>query len=423
MRNKSALAHVSVNDKSLCPSCKGNHHLYQCNAFLKLPVEERINKVSALKLCFNCLRTTAHRANACEWGSCKKCGKRHCTLLHKVGSAGVQSDSVQVGEDTTPQNTQTQAATVVRQSQMSTRSDTLLSTAVVNIKDRHGDSHQCRAFLDPGSQSNFITERFVHKLGLDARPTNVPVLGFRQGRTQIDGRVEVEIQSRVNNYNSKIDCLIIDNLTTNIPLISLNRATIKVPSNIKLADPAFHASAEIDLLLGVDVFWKLLCVGRIRTSESQPLFQKTQLGRILAGDFTQSLGATNAKCCNLSITDNLDTLVSRFWELDQGSSRGELSLEERQCDELYMRTFRRNQEGRFIVSLPMRPGKLEQLGQSREVAVRRFHALERQLSREPQLKLEYASFMHEYVRLDHMRAIDQQDRELHPNYYLPHHAV
>ncbi|KYM98837.1 hypothetical protein ALC62_10437, partial [Cyphomyrmex costatus] len=56
-----------------------------------------------------------------------------------------------------------------------------------------------------------------------------------------------------------------------------------IPQNIQLADPQFNVSSEIDLLIGADHFWHLLCVGQIKSSPIQPILQKTRFGWILAG--------------------------------------------------------------------------------------------------------------------------------------------
>lgn len=65
-----------------CTQCKGEHQIYQCKTFKELPVAERLNKVKSLKLCLNCLKPK-HKAKECSSGNCKKCSKKHNTLLHE----------------------------------------------------------------------------------------------------------------------------------------------------------------------------------------------------------------------------------------------------------------------------------------------------------------------------------------------------
>lgn len=47
-----------------------------------MPIEERIAKISSLKLCSNCLRG-GHQSYQCKLGGCRICHRRHNTLLHK----------------------------------------------------------------------------------------------------------------------------------------------------------------------------------------------------------------------------------------------------------------------------------------------------------------------------------------------------
>ena len=76
-----------------CPLCSESHYLFKCGKFLTLTVEERIKIVKEASLCFNCLRD--HRAKNCKFGACKKCGKRHNTLLHfsKVQDSSKSNES------------------------------------------------------------------------------------------------------------------------------------------------------------------------------------------------------------------------------------------------------------------------------------------------------------------------------------------
>jgi hypothetical protein len=63
-----------------------------------------------------------------------------------------------------------------------------------------------------------------------------------------------------------------------------------------------------------------------------------------------------------------------------------------------------------------------QLGASRLSAERRLHAIERRLERDPQLKVQYHSFMKEYEDLGHMEPVKSQEGKT-TCYFLPHHPV
>ncbi|KYM97814.1 Putative nuclease HARBI1 [Cyphomyrmex costatus] len=63
---------------------------------------------------------------------------------------------------------------------------------------------------------------------------------------------------------------------------------VAISRDLQLTDPQFHLSADIDLLIGAELFWNLLCVGQIKSSDKHPTLQKTQLGWLdLSGSHTQ----------------------------------------------------------------------------------------------------------------------------------------
>jgi len=54
----------------------------------------------------------------------------------------------------------------------------LLATAQINVKDCKGKLHTCCARLDCGSQSNFITESTVRRLGLEQIRNQISITGI-----------------------------------------------------------------------------------------------------------------------------------------------------------------------------------------------------------------------------------------------------
>ncbi|XP_076298339.1 uncharacterized protein LOC143217688 [Lasioglossum baleicum] len=71
---------ATVNSK--CAYCRGDHRIYSCSDFLKLPTEKRIAQVRRQKLCINCLRPSNHTSAQCNSRACQICNVKHNTLLH-----------------------------------------------------------------------------------------------------------------------------------------------------------------------------------------------------------------------------------------------------------------------------------------------------------------------------------------------------
>ena len=112
-----------------------------------------------------------HFASKCTSTSCRKCSKKHNTLVHmeKVKQAA----SVTISEGSQRFSTDNPVTLSVQHQegyQQRKRSYVLLSTARINILDNHGVLVECRALLDSGSQLNFITDRLYKWLGFKGIP-------------------------------------------------------------------------------------------------------------------------------------------------------------------------------------------------------------------------------------------------------------
>lgn len=71
--------------------------------------------------------------------------------------------------------------------------------------------------------------------------------------------------------------------------------------------------------------------------------------------------------------------ITRFWEIEEISNdQHQMSPEDAQCEQYFIESHSRTTEGRYIVRLPFAPlaeGE-SRFGDSRQVALNRFHALD-----------------------------------------------
>ena len=98
-----------------------------------------------------------------------------------------------------------------------------------------------------------------------------------------------------------------------------------------------------------------------------------------------------------------------------------LTPEHQACEQHFTTNTTQQQDGRFVVRLPLKE-EPNQLGTSRRSAEHRLLAIERRLQREPELKNQYHQFMKEYEDLGHMQPVTTCE-ERQQCYYLPHHPV
>lgn len=128
--------------------------------------------------------------------------------------------------------------------------------------------------------------------------------------------------------------------------------------------------------------------------------------------------------CNLSVNQvNLEKTIEKFWQMEQDLTKPVLTAEERECEEQFKETLQRTEQGRFIVQLPLKKDKLHTLGNSYDIALKRFYSLERRLNRHPEMKKSYTDFIQEYLELKHMHPITMETQDAVPVYYMPHHVV
>lgn len=96
--------------------------------------------------------------------------------------------------------------------------------------------------------------------------------------------------------------------------------------------------------------------------------------------------------------------------------------DEQYCENHFIQNVERQRDGRLIVKLPLKDQKTS-LGDSYEIAKRRFLNLERKLCTNPTLHQLYTEFIMEYRTLNHMEPISHNYLQTVPHYYLPHHCV
>jgi hypothetical protein len=412
-QNKSSKHQSSSNsviiNKQSCAFCKKtNHSLHQCTSFLRLSTDEKLKQVINLKLCENCLRGNHSTANCKSNNTCRDCKNRHHTLLH--GTKTQINDSVPSTSTVSHCNAQ--------------HSENLLLTAVVLVKDCHEKYHQCRALLDAGSQSNFITRHLTNKLKLKTIPITHKIIGINAQPSNVTESVNINIKSICSDYGSNLNCLVLSKITGNLPLASFSKEGLRIPQHLELADKAFNVKGPIDLLLGTGLFLSLLKDGQISLQNGHLRLQNTHLGWVLGGQLhLQGLGTVSTN--NVSINmDNLNSLVGRFWEVEgyKPLCSNNFTKDEIKTENHFIQTFQKDVTGRFIVKLPSRNNVIE-LGDSYNLAKKRFLNLESKLIKNKQFQIDYGNFIREYRNLGHMENVPLIEINNPDCYYLPHHAV
>ena len=187
----------------------------------------------------------------------------------------------------------------------------LLATALVLIKDSSGISHPCRALVDSGSQDHFISEKLAERMKLKTHATSVPLHGINNTTSSANCFVTTEMSSMVENYKRSLDFLVVKKVAGNLPAFTIDTNQWRIPAGLQLADPHFHESSSVDLLIGAENFLEMLKHGRATLAEDLPMLQNTRLGWIASGKFA----IATEKATETSTPKSKRT----FWPLNQES--------------------------------------------------------------------------------------------------------
>lgn len=75
----------------------------------------------------------------------------------------------------------------------------------------------------------------------------------------------------------EVSCLVVSKISENSSYKPVNVSKLNIPKNINLADHTFFKSGQVDLLLGAEVFFSLLCVGQLTIGNNAAVVQKNRL--------------------------------------------------------------------------------------------------------------------------------------------------
>lgn len=411
------------------------HNAFKCAKFLNLNQLERYNLIKSKKLCLNCLSAN-HIATKCpSLNRCQNCRSSHHTLLHRVQSnTSPAPPPSPTAKDTTHQLIASSQAPISLKV-LEVKSEVLLGTARVNLCSSSGIEAVGRALLDSGSQLNFVTERMSQHLRLPRKKINIEINGIGETSAVAQHMCTFKVKSLVGGFTVEIDAIILPSITSHQPHTRIDITRWNLPGNIKLADECFNKPGAVDLLLGTQVFYRLLLVGQIQL-ENAPTLQKTHLGWVVAGSFSSpaARAPTLAHIGNLkpplnyqsyvvsSSQTSLNEIVERFWKMENClSEETSLSEEEQYCEYYFEKTTTRcTKTNKFIVRLPFKTDP-STLGKSFDIARKRLSFLNNKLSRNKDLEDEYTKFMTEYIELHHMDSVPGGNYE--GRYFIPHHCV
>ncbi|XP_036342801.1 uncharacterized protein LOC118752058 [Rhagoletis pomonella] len=470
-----AAPNVNTAQVESCALCGQAHIIRRCPTFLSKDCYERKAIVDKAKLCLNCL-SKAHALSKCtSIKNCLQCGQRHHTLLHfpfatkttpannalppstprvlsnfSNVSAPPQEQSVPISSNTPS------LSTAVLEARRFTRAHStlaanptqlgvdripvqgprhiLLATASVGLcNEITNRSAIVHALIDQGSEGTLITENAVQQLGLQRHPTAADICGvgpnlFSQSRSLVSCTLRSCFAAHIES------AYVLKQLTAPLPSQEIVPQDMAHLRGLALADPKYYQPKRIDLIIGADMIAQILEPETRIGHVNQPIAQKTHLGWILSGRINSDTPSTVTIRCHHSNLE-LEGLVRKFFENEHVPTSVPMSAQDQWCEDFFHSTYTRQANGKYLVRLPLKSlyDPNQTIGKSKQIALNRFHELERRLQRNADLREQYEDGIEDYFRLNQIRPARTME-ELHcsttkcnqltvTSCVLPHHAV
>ena len=375
----------------VCVYCNGEgHRSAECAKFPSISQRRRI--LSDKKLCFNCTGTR-HQAQDCRSkNACQRCGSRHHTSIC----------------DRLPSNNQMMLVTGDQESSV------IYPVVVVVV-----DGIKCRALLDTGAGSSYVSAALVKRL--NKRPTHVEhkqiemmlcstiqkVQSYTVKIASVDGKFEMTTKV------SKVDKGVL--LTVTNPHYEELISTFPHLEGVVMEDNDKKSELPIHLILGASEYSRIKTETKPRIGKpSEPIAELTTLGWAMMSSgketglsnvyLTKSSAADYEQLCNLDVLGLEDSPES-----DQGSVYGE-----------FIEQLDRSEEGWYESGLLWKPGH-GRLLTNEHGSIARLEGLVRKLQREPGMIDKYDEIIQEQLKEGIVERVVEEPHER--VFYIPHKPV
>ncbi|XP_072400464.1 uncharacterized protein [Diabrotica undecimpunctata] len=314
-----------------------------------------------------------------------------------------------------------------------TYSSVLLSTVQVNLIDKSGRPLLIKAVLDSGSQKTFCSQELLSKIICKIYHRELQISGISQGSFTSNLMANINVHSpNLKSQHLNLNCAVIPKITCQLPQFHIQPNKLNIPKGFTLADKHFYQKSNIDLLIGADYYYDILQPGLVKLGHNLPTLFNTIFGWVIAGNIPNYAQSKNdvslfVQTQNTHSSDsNLEALVSKFWETEDCPGEKILSPDDQLAESNFINHLKILENGRFQVNLPQKsPSEHLKLGESFQIAKKRFESLEKRFKNDSNLYNAYKHFIDQYISLNHGKYVPlTYHNSLDENkYFLPHHCV
>ena len=420
-----------------CIFCQGDHTMEQCKKLQKMLHKEKLEFLKSKGLCFSCL-SSGHMSKACkEKKSCQTCSATHPTLLH-IKWKTKDSPKEKASKEESPKEEQTVVSGFVDAGDTSSQTgagvtDSILAIVPVRVKAKKGNKVlTCYAFLDPGSNASFCTNKLANDLHLQGKNVNILLTTMGEQKTVSCKAVpDLEVSSLEGDdfieltevFTQKVIPVSKENIPTQEDVDKWPHLPgVQIPS----------INAEVGLLIGTDVAKALEPEEVIRSVKDGPYAVRTALGWTVNGPLRENIrsrtknGYPQIQTNRISVARPEELWAQQFKYDFPEDAQGE-QLELSKEDQLFMDRVSESAklvDGHYSIGLPLK-NKEVKMPNNRAVAEQRALNMKKKLQRNQTFKEDYVSFMNDVINKGY--AVKVPDEELKRSdgkvWFIPHHGV
>ena len=407
-----------------CGFCAQNHTTEACPDLSKLDIPGKQKKIADARLCFRCL-VRGHVARGCM-AKCAKCnGTHHLICCYGGTKRNNNTPSTPTGSTDTysRENADTKVALLCHDQGL--QLCTVLQTAKVFV---YGERIiEATLLFDSGSELSYVTSDLVKRARLrHVSNVNVGYAPFGGGKSGNQMRNVLELKAKGayggNETPRVFKAIEVPTICSPLSRPTLPCDMLDLLPNVTFADNySMGGKLVIDILVGLDQYWRLIKHGTIRIAEGV-VAQETEFGWILSGCYSSSNKGRAETFQLLSLGDISEEVIRSFWDLESiGISPKESVSEVDKCVTNFERDITWS-HGRYEVTLPwkdQRPILLE----NESLARKRLSSLSRRLDKDPPLKLRYNQVLHDLETTGIIEEVKGDESPSGDVFYLPHHPV
>lgn len=162
----------------------------------------------------------------------------------------------------------------------------------------------------------------------------------------------------------------------------------------------------------------LLRPGQINSKDGRPIVTNTVFGWVLSGKIRNKSKVQPIQTLHF----NIDQTLRKFWEIEEVDVPKHITEDEQKCENHFNSSFKRNEDGRYTLRVPFN-NNTTPFGDSIYPAISRMKSMERRFRHDGLFMEDYIKFMNEYIEMNHMEEVPEDEIKTGKIYYLPHHAV